>query len=616
MSARPIVWTIAGTDPSGGAGIQADLKVFHALGVYGGSAITAVIAQNTLGVRAIEPVSPAMFTAQLEALREDLIPRAVKIGMLVTAHAVRETARILADLDAFVICDPVLASSSGASFLDADGRRALIEVLLPRVDLLTPNAVEAGILAGHEVRGPDDVAAVAQRLLALGARAVLLKGGHLPGALARDFLARADDRRWISSPRWDVRHTHGTGCTLSAAIAAFTAHGKPLDAAVLLGKAYVNQGLRLGGGIGHGRGPLAHLGWPSDERDLPSVEPAPGPAYPPPGARPPMNDQPIRWYPLTFRPVYKDYIWGGDRIVHKFHRDMPPGIYAESWEISTRPEGMSVVADGPLAGATLQSLVEAHGAALLGSRVGAGPFPLLVKLIDSRERLSVQVHPNDATAAQHGGEAKTEMWHVLEAAPHAQVYAGFKPGTGRHDLEDAIRNSRFEDVLATVQVASGDTIFVPGGRVHALDAGLLILEVQQNSNTTYRLYDWGRVGHDGKPRETHVEQALRVIDWNDAGSPKTVPAPLPCDAPNAADRLVKSPYFRIERRILRAPAVEPDDAGGFRILFVAEGSLRMEWPDGASLAVAGTSILVPAALRGMRLVPESGTVTLIRASIP
>lgn len=273
MNARPIAWTIAGTDPSGGAGVQADLKVFHSLGVHGGSAITAVIAQNTLGVRRIEHVSPEMITAQLEALRDDLPPRAVKTGMLGTGHAVRETARILADLDAFVVCDPVLASSGGAEFLDADGRRTLIEILLPRVDLLTPNAVEAARLAGHAIRGRGDVPAVAERLLALGARAVLLKGGHLDGADACDYLATGGRCEWIASPRLEVRHTHGTGCTLSAAIAAFVAHGKSLESAVLLGKAYVNQGLRLGGGIGRGRGPLAHLGWPSDERDLPRVEP-------------------------------------------------------------------------------------------------------------------------------------------------------------------------------------------------------------------------------------------------------------------------------------------------------------------------------------------------------
>jgi mannose-6-phosphate isomerase len=329
-----------------------------------------------------------------------------------------------------------------------------------------------------------------------------------------------------------------------------------------------------------------------------------------------MNTDAIPWYPLTFRPVYKDYIWGGDRILTKFGRRMPPGIYAESWEVSTRPEGMSVVADGALGGATLQSLVETHGAALLGTRVGPGPFPLLVKLIDSRERLSVQVHPNAAAAARNGGEAKTEMWHVLDAVPGAQVFAGLKAGTGKRDMDAAIRHSRFEDVLATVPVAAGDTVFIPGGRVHALDAGLLILEVQQNSNTTYRLYDWGRVGHDGRPRETHVAQALRVIDWDDAGSPKVVPSPLPCPAPNALELLVASPYFRIERLALHGRFDEADDPGGFRVLFVASGALRLDWPGGTSRAAAGTSILIPAALRGVHLAPEAGAALLIRASVP
>lgn len=329
-----------------------------------------------------------------------------------------------------------------------------------------------------------------------------------------------------------------------------------------------------------------------------------------------MNATFADWYPLTFRPVYKDYIWGGDRIVTKYGRREPRGIYAESWEVSTRPEGLSVVAEGPLAGATLQSLVETHGPALLGTRAGAGPFPLLVKLIDSRERLSVQVHPNDATAAQHGGEAKTEMWHVLEAAPDARVFAGFKPGIGRRELENAIRNARFEEVLQTVPVAAGDTIFIPGGRVHALDAGLLILEVQQNSDTTYRLYDWGRIGRDGRPRETHVARAMRVIDWESAGAAKIAPSPLPCTPTNACALLVQSACFRIERLHLRGGHDEPDDPGGFRVFFVADGTLRLDWPGGRSRAVAGTSVFIPAALQGLRLAPEAGPVSLLRVSVP
>lgn len=269
----PIAWTIAGTDPSGGAGIQADLKVFHALRVYGGSAITAVVAQNTRGVRWIQPVAPDVLGAQIDALAEDLPPSAVKIGMLATADLVRETARRLAGLAAPIVCDPVMASSGGAPLLDAEGRRALVDDLLPQVAVVTPNLPEASRLCGFDIATQADMLRAADRILALGARAVLLKGGHAASpAESIDLLASAETRQWLSSPRQAVRHTHGTGCTLSAAIAAFLSHGQPLASAALLAKAYVNQGLRMGGGIGRGHGPLAHAGWPHSETDLPRVE--------------------------------------------------------------------------------------------------------------------------------------------------------------------------------------------------------------------------------------------------------------------------------------------------------------------------------------------------------
>lgn len=274
MVARPIAWTIAGTDPSGGAGIQADLKVFHSLGVYGGSVITAIVVQNTLGVKAVRPLEAALVGAQIECLREDLPPRAVKIGMLATAENVRAVAERLEGIGAPVVVDPVLASSSGAALLDGDGRHALIRHLAPRTTLLTPNLAEAACLLGRDTLDAVEMPAAAEALLELGPEAVLLKGGHARGDECRDFFAsRSGDRRWLVSPRQRVTHTHGTGCTLSSAIASFLAHGQPLGPAVALGKAYVNQGLRLGGGIGRGRGPLAHLGWPGETRDLPTEEP-------------------------------------------------------------------------------------------------------------------------------------------------------------------------------------------------------------------------------------------------------------------------------------------------------------------------------------------------------
>lgn len=319
--------------------------------------------------------------------------------------------------------------------------------------------------------------------------------------------------------------------------------------------------------------------------------------------------------PLRFKPVYKDYIWGGDRIIHKYRRAAPPGIYAESWEVSTRPEGMSVVAAGPQAGRTLAELAAAWGPALLGTRAPAGTFPLLIKLIDSRERLSVQVHPDDTDAARYGGEAKTEMWYVLEAAPDAQVYAGLRQGVTRKAFEQAIRETRLETALQTVQVRTGDAIFMPGGRVHALDAGCLILEVQQNSNTTYRIYDWGRVGHDGRPRETHLAEALRVIRWNDAGDSKAVPKPLPEAAPNIRLEVVSCPFFRMEQLDLRAPWKAASDPGTFQIFFTAAGALRLEWAGGVESVPDGTSVMLPAALEAT-LVPSGAGARVLRVTLP
>ncbi len=271
----PVAWTIAGADPSGGAGLPADLKVFHGLGAYGGCVITAVIAQNTRRVLSLRPVSPALVASQIQALREDLPPAAVKIGMLPNAAVVRAVAAALADLrDVFVVCDPVLGASAGAVFLGPEGRRALVRRLLPRVDLLTPNRPEAEALTGLRVRSGADAMRAAERLLAMGARAVVLKGGHAAGRHCADLFFSAQRRFWLVSPRLRTRAGHGTGCAFSAALAAFVALGKPLEEAAALAKAYVNQGLRLAPGLGGGRGPLFHGGWPRLLHDRPRIAPA------------------------------------------------------------------------------------------------------------------------------------------------------------------------------------------------------------------------------------------------------------------------------------------------------------------------------------------------------
>lgn len=266
---KPVIWTVAGTDPGGGAGIQADVKVINALGGHACSVVTAIVAQDTTGVHAVEFPSEGIVAAQLRCLREDLPPAAVKTGMLGRASTVRALAATLEGLDAPLVCDPVLASSGGFDLLDAEGLREFRLRLLPRISVLAPNYREAAMLAGRPVSSEADAAGVAEALRALGAKAVVVKGGHGGGALRHDCFVDGARTLWISGPAFDVRHTHGTGCTHASALATFLAHGIDAADAAILARAYVNQGLRLGEDIGRGRGPLAHLGWPRALEDQP-----------------------------------------------------------------------------------------------------------------------------------------------------------------------------------------------------------------------------------------------------------------------------------------------------------------------------------------------------------
>lgn len=320
--------------------------------------------------------------------------------------------------------------------------------------------------------------------------------------------------------------------------------------------------------------------------------------------------------PLFFAPVYKDYVWGGTRIARVFQRPDIPALCAESWEISAHPDGMSVVSRGPLAGRTLAALVEEFGARLLGTRIAAGRFPLLFKIIDARERLSVQVHPNDADAARYGGEAKNEAWHILDADPGARIFAGLKPGTRRHDFEDAVRQTRVDDLLCEVPVRKGDSIFIPGGRVHALDRGCMIYEVQQSSNTTYRIYDWGRVGHDGRPRETHLAQALRVINWKDEPASVNRPAPIPAEPGNTRERHVMTPYFCMDVIRMGAPHRICHAGESFHAVFCSAGSLRIRGAYGTDEVPRGTSVLIPAALHDFTLEPCAGDTEALLVWVP
>ncbi len=271
---KPIIWTVAGSDSGGGAGIQADIKVMNLLGTHACSVVTALTAQNTIGTGRLEWVSADMLSAQMEALQTDLPPAAVKLGMLGTAEAVAIVCDfLLAHRPPFSVCDPVLISSSGTFLLKAGAWPLVTKRLLPAVTLITPNIPEAEHLLGMQIATPADMEAAARKAVDLGVQEVLIKGGH--GShdieLSSDYWSNGTEHAWLSSPRIDTRNSHGTGCFLSSAIAAARARGcGPLES-IVLAKAYLNQGLRQAPELGNGFGPLAFNRWECAERDLPLI---------------------------------------------------------------------------------------------------------------------------------------------------------------------------------------------------------------------------------------------------------------------------------------------------------------------------------------------------------
>ncbi len=215
---------------------------------------------------------------------------------------------------------------------------------------------------------------------------------------------------------------------------------------------------------------------------------------------------------LKLEPACKDYLWGGHRLVEDYHKQYPGEVLAETWELSCHPDGPSRIGNGAYRGKTLKEYIEAEGRQVLGSHCGRfAEFPILVKFIDAKENLSIQVHPDNGYALEHEGQyGKTEMWYVMEAGEHAFLYYGFKEEIGREEFVRRIREDTLLEVLHAVPVRKGDILFIEPGTIHAIGKDILIAEIQQNSNVTYRVYDYGRVGKDGKKRDLHIEKALAV----------------------------------------------------------------------------------------------------------
>jgi mannose-6-phosphate isomerase len=334
------------------------------------------------------------------------------------------------------------------------------------------------------------------------------------------------------------------------------------------------------------------------------------------------DDVDERVYPLTFTPVLRDYIWGGRRLETLYGRRLPPGIVAESWEISGHPTAPTMADNGYWAGRGLPEILAGLGGALVGPRAGwaleRGRFPLLIKLLDAHEDLSVQVHPDDEYAAVHEGDlGKTEMWYVLHADPGTELILGVRPGTTREVFKDALAAGNLAPLLHNVRISAGDAVAVPTGTVHALLAGTVATEIQQNSDTTYRVYDWGRAGADGQPRPLHVEKALEVIDFEHPAPGIVVPQVLSKSGGVREAELVRNRYFVVEELNIDQGVTYRGacDGSTMEIWGCVRGEADLEWEGEPVHLPAIRYVLLPATLGAFRVTARQPS-TCLRTYLP
>lgn len=298
---------------------------------------------------------------------------------------------------------------------------------------------------------------------------------------------------------------------------------------------------------------------------------------------------------FRLEPVFKDYLWGGERLKELFGKRTDVSPLAESWELSAHPDGDCTVADGPLAGTPMSEYLRRHPEAL-GGRVPQGSgLPVIIKLIDAREPLSVQVHPCDEYAARvEGGRGKTEMWLVLDRAPGAFLYCGFERATDLDEVRARITDGTLDQVLRRVPVEPGDVVFIPAGTVHAIGAGIVLAEIQQSSNTTYRLYDYGRIGPDGRRRPLHIEEALAVAERGPANIKPPGGEPPAAMPGGVIERLVSCPYFTVDLLSLSGRHDRPVGVNSFLSVLCLEGGALLDDGERRLKIVAGDSLFVPA----------------------
>ncbi len=300
---------------------------------------------------------------------------------------------------------------------------------------------------------------------------------------------------------------------------------------------------------------------------------------------------------IKLNPAFKDYLWGGTKLRDEYGKKCDLDKVAESWELSCHKDGCSVVADGEYAGLTLPQYIEKAGKAVLGTDCEKFEyFPILIKLIDAKQNLSVQVHPDNDYAMRVEGEyGKTEMWYVVDCEPGAGLLYGFKHEISKEEFRRRIEDNTLLEVTNRVEVHPGDVFFIEAGTLHAIGEGILIAEIQQNSNTTYRVYDYGRVGADGKPRQLHIEKAIDVT--------RLAPATRPCGRPQAKPEafdggsvlpLASCNYFTVKEMEVTSHAALMADEKSFHSLLLLDGSLTLSMGGEKLEMKKGASVFVPA----------------------
>jgi len=309
---------------------------------------------------------------------------------------------------------------------------------------------------------------------------------------------------------------------------------------------------------------------------------------------------PEKFYPLHFDPILKERIWGGTKLKTVFNKPITSDITGESWELSTVPGDVSVISNGEFKGKSLSELIQSFPEEILGTEVHkkfGTEFPLLFKFLDARDDLSIQVHPNDELAKKrHNSFGKTEMWYVMQADENARIVVGFKEKSSKEDYLKTLEDKTLLSILNEVEVKKGDVFFLETGTIHAIGAGIVIAEIQQTSDITYRVYDWDRVDAEGKSRELHIEEAIDAINYDTTETKKEYSENV-----NESNEMVKCDYFTTNYFPLDGRVAMKSKRDSFRVYMCMEGSFEVEYASQKAAYKKGDTVLIPAAMEDFSL---------------